>query len=133
MVCILVTSLENLRSVRDAIACYEKATVATLNFAKSRALAVGTWDTSCDIMGVPYSEEITIACVIRMNTMNQLTLASWTRLTSMVRNQARRAYSRDLNIAQGVTYVHVYMLAKRWYTAPVLKPPVSASGKLYRL
>jgi hypothetical protein len=40
---ILVTSQEDVRTVRDAIACYEKPTGATLNIAKSSALAVGTW------------------------------------------------------------------------------------------
>jgi len=40
---ILVTSEEDVRTVRDAIACYEKATGATLNVASSSALAVGTW------------------------------------------------------------------------------------------
>jgi len=57
-VSILVTSQEDVRIIRDAIACYEKATGATLNVAKSNALAVGTWDTDCNIMGIPYSEEI---------------------------------------------------------------------------
>jgi len=41
----------------------------------------------------------------------------------LVRTQARGAYSRDLNIAQRITYVQVYMLAKLWYTAQVLQPP----------
>jgi len=40
----------------------------------------------------------------------------------LVRTQARGAYSRDLNIAQRITYVQVYMLAKLWYTAQVLQP-----------
>jgi len=59
-VSILVTSEKDVRTVRDAIACYEKAIGATLNVAKSSALTVGTWDTACDIMGIPYSEEIKI-------------------------------------------------------------------------
>jgi len=45
-VSISVTSQEDVRTVRDAIACYEKPTGATLNVAKSSALAVGTWDTA---------------------------------------------------------------------------------------
>ena len=57
-VSILVTSQEDVRTVRDAIVCYEKATGANLNVVKSIALAVGTCDTACDIMGIPYSEEI---------------------------------------------------------------------------
>ena len=122
-VSILVTSQEDVRIVRDAIACYKKATGTTLNVAKSNALAVGTWDTACDIMGIPYSEEIKVLGIHMRNTVKQSALASWTRLTAMVRTQARRAYSRDLNIAQRITYIQVYMLAKLWYTAQVLQPP----------
>ena len=55
-VCILVKSQEDVRTVRDAIACYEKATGATLNVAKSSALDAATWETACDIMGIPYEE-----------------------------------------------------------------------------
>jgi len=132
-VSIFLTSEEDVRTVRDAIACYEKATGATLNVAKSSALAVGTWDTACDITGIPFSEEIKILGVKMRKTVKQSALASWTRLTSLERTQARGAYSRDLNIAQRITYVQVYMLANLWYTAPVLQPPppVCASGKLH--
>jgi len=116
-VSILVTSEEDVRTVRDAIACYKKATGATLNVAKYSALAVGTWDTARHIMGIPYSVEIKILCVKMRNTVKHSALASWTRLASLVRTKARGAYSRDLNIAQRITYVQVYMLAKLWYIA----------------
>ena len=59
-VSILMTSQEDLRTVRDAIACYEEATGATLNIEKSSALVVGTCDNACEIMGITYSEEIKI-------------------------------------------------------------------------
>ena len=57
------------------------------------------------------------------NTVKQSALASWTRLVSLVRTQARGAYSRDLNISQRVTHVQAYMLAKLQYTAQLLQPP----------
>jgi len=107
-----VTSKEDARIIREAITCYEKATDAKLNVAKSSVLAVGNWDTSYDVMGIPYKEKIQILGIKMRNTVKKSALASWTRLTSLVRTQARRAYSRDLNIAQRVTYVHSYMLAK---------------------
>ena len=126
-----MTSQEDVRTVRDAIECYEKATGATLNFEKSSALAVGTWDITCEIMGITCSEEIKILGVKIRKTVKQSALASWTRLVSLVRTQARRAYSRDLNgVAQRITYVQVYMLAKLRYTAQVLQPP--SECKLYR-
>jgi len=77
-VSILLTSQEDVRIVRCAIACYEKATGANLNVAKSRALAVGTWDTAGHVMGIPYSEEIKILGVNMRNTVKQSALESWT-------------------------------------------------------
>jgi hypothetical protein len=79
---ILMTSQEDVRTVRDAIAFYEKATGATLNIEKSSALAVGTCDTACEIMGIPYSEEIKILGVKIRKTVKQSALSSWTRLVS---------------------------------------------------
>jgi len=107
----------------EAIKCYEQATGAKPNIEKSSVLAVGNWDTSCDGMGIPYKEEITVLGVKLKNTVKKLTLASWTRVTAMVRTQARRAYSRDLNMAQRITYVQTCLLSKLWYTAQVLHRP----------
>jgi hypothetical protein len=90
-VTILMTSQEDVRTVRDAIACYEKATGATLNMEKCSALAVGMWDTACEIMVIPYFEEIKILGVKIRKTVKQSALASWARLMTLVRTQARRA------------------------------------------
>ena len=112
-VSILMTSQEDVRTVRDAIACYEKATGATLNIEKSSALE-GTWDTACEIMGI------------------QSALASWTRLLSLVRTQARRAYSRDLNV-HNVLHMYRFICSPNYgILRKCYSPPVSASGKLYR-
>jgi len=70
-VSILVTSQEDVRTDRDVIACYEKATGATLNATKSSALALSAWDTACDIMGIPYSEEIKILGVKMRKPLKQ--------------------------------------------------------------
>jgi len=86
-VSILVTSKEDVRIIREAITCYEEATGAKLNNAKLSVLAVGNWDTSCDVMGISYEEEITILCVKMRNNVKKSALASWTRLTSLVRMQ----------------------------------------------
>jgi len=131
-VSILMTSQEDVTTVRDAIACYEKAIGATLIMQKSSALAVGTWDTACEIMGIPYNREIKILGVKIRKTVKQSAPAIWTILASVVRTRARGAYSRDLNVTQRITLVLVYMLAKLWYTAQMLQPPVSTFGKLYR-
>jgi len=72
----LMTLQEDVLTVRDAIACYEKATGATLNIEKSSALGVGTWDTTCEIMGIEYIEEIKILGVKIRKTVKQSALAS---------------------------------------------------------
>jgi hypothetical protein len=77
-VSILVTSTEDVRIIRDAITCYEKATSAKLNVAKSSVLAVGNWDISCDVTDILYKEEITILGVKMRNTVKKSGLASWT-------------------------------------------------------
>ena len=113
-VSILMTSKDEVEIIREAIKCYQKAKGAKLNIEKSSVLAVGNWDTSCDVMGIPYREEITVLGVKRKITVKKSALASWTKLTAMVRTQARRAYSRDLNMAQRITYVQTCLLSKLW-------------------
>ena len=78
--------------------------------------------------GMSYKEILTILGVKMRNNAKKSALASWTRVTSLVRTQARGAYSRDLNIAQRTTQVPVYLLAKLWYTAQV---PVYLLAKLW--
>jgi len=59
------------RIIREVITCYEKATGAKLNIAKSSVFAVGNWDISCDIMGISYKEEIKILGVKMRNTVKK--------------------------------------------------------------
>jgi len=45
---------------------------------------VGNWDTSCDVMGIPYKDEITILSGVKMrNTAKKSALDSWTRLAAL--------------------------------------------------
>jgi hypothetical protein len=118
-----------MRTVRDAIVCYEKATGAKQDFIKFSALAVGTWDTAGDLMGIRYCEEIMILGVKMRNTGKQTALTRWTRLASLVRTQARGAYIIVSNVAQRITFTQVYMLTKLWYTAQVLQPPSECQGQ----
>jgi hypothetical protein len=59
-VSIFITSKDEDKIICEAIKCYEKATGAKLIIEKSNVLAVGNWATSCDAMGIPYKEEITV-------------------------------------------------------------------------
>jgi hypothetical protein len=74
-------------------------------------------------MNIPYSTEVKVLGIQIANTTAQSAVSSWTRITNMVSLQAREAYTRDLDLAQRIQYVHTYMLAKLRYAAQVLPAP----------
>jgi hypothetical protein len=113
---LLITTPEDIDVVKDAIQCYEKATGAILNTRKSQALAVGAWDTTIPVMDIPYNDKITVLGFKVQKSIVRAASVSWTRITHMVRTQARDTYSRDLGLSQRIQYEHVYLLAKLWYT-----------------
>jgi 23S rRNA-/tRNA-specific pseudouridylate synthase len=57
-VMIIVSKPEDVPVVRETLKIYEKATGATINIQKSKALALGSWNTSVQIMNIPCYEEI---------------------------------------------------------------------------
>jgi hypothetical protein len=118
-----VTAPEEISAIEEALRCYEEATGAKLNIAKSHAMAVGTWDTTRTVMNIHYSTEVKVLGIQIANTTAQSAVSSWTRIASMVRLQAREAYIRDFDFAQRIQYVHTYILAKLWYTSQVLPAP----------
>ena len=120
---ILVTAPEEITAIEETLQCYEEATGAKLNIAKSHAMAVGSWDTTSTVMNIPYSTEVKVLGIQIANTTVQSAVSSWLRITNMVRLQAHEAYTCDLDLAQRIQYVHTYLLAKLWYTAQVLLAP----------
>jgi hypothetical protein len=46
--------------VQEALRCYGAASVAKLNIKKSASMALGPWDTTQNVMGIPYHDEIKI-------------------------------------------------------------------------
>jgi len=122
-VTILVTTPEEIAAIDAMLRRYEEATGAKLNIVKSHAMAVGTWDTKSTVMNIPYTTEVKILGIQIANKTEQSAVSSWSRISNMVRLQAREAYTRDLDLAQRIQYVHTYLLAKLWYTAQVLPAP----------
>jgi hypothetical protein len=120
---IFVTEPEEITAIGKVLGSYEQVTGAMLNIAKSQALAVGTWDTRRSVMNIPYSSEIKILGLRMPNTKAQSVMSSWSRITNIVRTQAKEAYIRDLDLAQRIQYVHTCLLAKLWHTAQVLPAP----------
>lgn len=87
------------------------------------ALAVGTWDTTRRVLGIPYSAEMKVLGFCMTKTIAQFGNACWARITTLVRTQAREAYSSDLGLSQHKQYVHAYLLAKLWHTAQIFPAP----------
>jgi len=59
-VTIFVTSPTDIPKIQEALHCFEEASGAKVNIGKSRALAIGPWDTSVQIMDIPYRTEAKI-------------------------------------------------------------------------
>jgi carbohydrate-binding DOMON domain-containing protein len=59
-VMLLQTSPSEIPRIRTITDQYGAASGAKINISKSKALAVGAWDTSVDIMGITYHREMKI-------------------------------------------------------------------------
>jgi len=96
--------------------------VAKWNIKKSAAVALGPWNTTQNVMGIPYNDEMKILGVEWLKTLQSAT-KSWATVTGKIkiRAQAREAYYRNLSLDQRILYVHNFLLAKAWYT-PQLPP-----------
>jgi len=88
-----------------------------------KALALGPWDTSLQIMVIPYYSEIRILGFYVTTTVNTAARRSWFTLTDSIRAQVRDAYSRELRLDRMIQYVHGFLVAKVWYMAQIFLPP----------
>jgi hypothetical protein len=122
-VTILIMSPTDIQLIQEAIRNYQAASGATLNRAKSKAMAIGAWDISTHIMGIPYHTAITILGVQMHNTVSQSANNSWSAVTGRIRAQACDAYSRDLALDQRILYVHNFLLARAWYIVQIFPRP----------
>ena len=59
-VTIFVTTPTDIPKLQEVIHCFEAASGARVNIQKSRAIALGTWDKSIEIMNIPYHDTATI-------------------------------------------------------------------------
>jgi len=57
------------------------------------------------------------------NTVKQSAHNTWSHITATIRTQARGAHCRDLCLSQRIKYVHVFLLARAWYTAQIFPAP----------
>jgi hypothetical protein len=71
--------------------CYETAFGAHLNIRKSKTMAVGTWNTTINIVDIPYYTDIKILGFSIARRVEQSAYKSWSRVTGTERAQVREA------------------------------------------
>ena len=128
-VTIFITSPADIPIINDALRKYEATSGARVNIRKSKAIAVSRWDTSLQIMGIPYYETKILVFHIT-STGNASARRSWDALTDRIRAQAREAYTRELNLDGRIYYVHTHLMAKAWYFAQIFQPHEASIKRL---
>jgi hypothetical protein len=116
-VTVFITRVGEFVFLKGAIQAFERATGAWLNPRKSQAMANGVWTEIPTPLGIQFKENFNILGVYFKHTLALSVTETWTKFTNGVREQARRAYGRQLCLAQRVQYVHHYLLAKIWNVA----------------
>ena len=124
-VTIFVTSMTDIPALEDAIRLFEKSSGAHLNTRKSQALPVGRWNTSANIIGIPYHPHVKILGVHVWSTIHKSITATWTQFTGRDRVQAKEAYSGDLCLAHRISELHLYLLSNIWNAAQNFPAPGS--------
>jgi hypothetical protein len=122
-VTIILQSPQEVPLVQEAIRVYEAASGASLNLKKSKAMALGSWNTTNTVMGLDYQNELRILGTRFATTIRQSAIRSWTHVTGIIRAQAQEMYHRDLQLHQRIKYVNTFLMAKPWYTAQNFPPP----------
>jgi hypothetical protein len=117
-----VTNPGELAAVQNAVLLFEKATEAKLNPRKSKALAVGPWSTPVTELHIDTYERVKILGYTFGKTIALSCNRHWAIVIAAVRAQVYIMYQRNLNIAQRVQFVNVYLFAKLWYAAQ-FRPP----------
>jgi len=120
---LLVTDPKVLPALTETLRRYEKATGASLNIRKSKAMEAGTWNTALNIMDIPYCTEMTILGFQLSNTVNQSGKSSWTKVIGQVKAMAREVYGGNLCLIHRIQYVNTYLLAKIWHIAQIFPIP----------
>jgi len=114
----------------DLLRTYERATGACLDIRKSKAMAAGSWDTSINILDIPYCPEIIILGFRFTSTVAQSGNITWSRVKGKVKALARDVYGRRLCLTQRIEYVHAFLLSKIWHTAQIFPASKEHKGQL---
>jgi hypothetical protein len=129
-VTVFVTKPEEFRIIRDTARWFEKASGAHLNIMKTKAIAIGGWETPGNHLGVEYHQTVKILGIHFRSTMEQIMQGNWTLQTARIKTNAKQAYIRELYLAQRIRYVHSTLLATIWLTAQILPAPVKYTTQI---
>ena len=88
------------------------------------------WDTTANIMVIPYHENVKILGIPFTSTTSQSALKRWSIVTDGIRAQAREAYHRELSLNKRIQFAHTYMLARVWFIAQVLLMPLTCERQI---
>jgi hypothetical protein len=127
-VTILATQPQDIEVIKKATRLYERASGATLNLHKSRAMAITKWTQPATALRIEYQPEIKVLGVTFRPTIKGSIDTSWKRTVQVTRATAQKSYHRSLCLAQRIQHVRIYLFAKIWYLAQVL-PPTSSHVK----
>jgi hypothetical protein len=103
-----VTAPEDIPVITDPIRTYERATGAILNIRKSKAMVIGVWDTTIDMIGIPYCKEMRMLGARFRSTIAQSGKISWARVIGKVRALARDVFGTDICLTHQIQSVHTY-------------------------
>jgi hypothetical protein len=78
-----------IQPVREALEAYKAASGARLNILKSKAMALGSWDSRADIMGIPYVTDLHIHGTRMSSTIRASARETWNVVTGHIKNRPR--------------------------------------------
>lgn len=116
--------------LQDTLHTYEEVTGARINTHKSRALAIGGWDTTRKIMDIPYHTEIKNLGFKFTNKINIANKETWCNIITQVRAAAQDAYYRELSLDMRIQYFHNYLLVRIWFAAQIFPIPTGGIRRL---
>jgi hypothetical protein len=130
---IFLTSPEDIPKLCEVLATYESVSGAKISTFKSRMLTLGAWDTTINILDIPYQETLSILGIQISNSVQRSREASWARTTAVARAKTQEDYSRMLTFDNRVRFIHEKLYARAWYLAqippPVRMPPTAANNE----
>jgi CHAT domain-containing protein len=119
---IILTNPADVPLIQHALRHYMRASGAVLNTNKSKALALGTCDTSANILDIPYVAQMKVLGMQCTDNIEHSWTLNWVGLAGRTRAITQMAYSRDLCLTQRIWYTETFVLSLIWYMAQVIPP-----------